>query len=188
MNEASDPAGKAGDLILEVCVGSLDDAVAARDAGADRLELCGALELGGLTPSCGLIEQVCGEVDLPTVVMLRPRAGGFCYSEGEFDTMLRDAELALARGAAGVVCGMLDARSEICTQQVSRVVELAGHRDVVFHRAFDMTRDVLASLDVLINLGVQRVLTTGGPPSAWLGAQTLAALVGRANGRIEVMP
>ena len=100
-------------ILLEVCVGSLADAQAAAKAGADRLELCSALELGGLTPSLALVEQVLGEVDLPVFVMARPRGGGFCYSSDETRCMRRDAELALAAGASGIVFGFLNASGEV---------------------------------------------------------------------------
>ncbi|QDU57365.1 copper homeostasis protein CutC [Aeoliella mucimassa] len=173
---------------LEVCVGSLADATAAASAGANRLELCSALELGGLTPSLALIEQVIDAVDLPVVVMLRPRAGGFCYSPEEHRCMLRDAELALNAGAVGVVFGYLTPTCEIDSLRTRELVDLAGEHSTVFHRAFDSVSDPSAALDTLIDLGVTRVLTTGGAANAIDGADSLGRLVAQSNGRIEVMP
>jgi copper homeostasis protein len=175
-------------VLLEVCVGSLADARAAADAGAGRLELCSALELGGLTPSLALVEQVVGEVDLPVVVMLRPRCGGFCYSDDEARGMLRDAELALAAGASGLAFGFLETSGLIDVPRTNKLVELAGGKQTVFHRAFDFVPNLAAALDVLIDLGVTRVLTTGGATSAIEGAESLRQLIDRAMDRIEILP
>lgn len=175
-------------VLLEVCVGSLADAVAAADAGADRLELCGALELGGLTPSHGLIEQVIGGVGLPVVVMIRPRAGGFCYSDDEFCCMLRDAELALLAGAHGIVFGCLTSNGTIDGSRTKDLVGLAVERNTVFHRAFDFVPDKRAALEEFIDIGVTRVLTTGGPTTAIEGAPSLRQLNDQASGRIEILP
>lgn len=175
-------------ILLEVCVGTLADAQAAQAAGADRLELCGALELGGLTPSMGLVEQVLGEVDLPSMVMLRPRAGGFCYSQQEFDCLQLDAERALAAGAAGIVFGLLSPDARVDQSRVRRLVSIAAEQQTVFHRAFDFVADKPAALEQLIDLGVTRVLTSGGPPTAVAGAESLRQLIVAANGRIEILP
>ena len=178
----------AWDVLLEVCVGSTDDAVAATRAGANRLELCGALELGGLTPSLGLIESVVSEVDLPVMVMLRPRAGGFAYSDHELGAMVRDAELALAAGARGIVFGVLNQRREINRNQTQQLVAAAQGRDTVFHRAFDSTIDHHAALRALTDLGVTRVLTSGGAGSAEEGTAAIRELVCRGGNAIEILP
>jgi copper homeostasis protein len=175
-------------FLLEVCVGSLDDALAAKRGGAHRLELCGALELGGLTPSIGLVEQVVAQAGLPVVVMVRPRAGGFAYSPREFDTMLRDAERVLAAGAAGIVTGVLDDQSRVDERRMAQLVGLAGNRESVMHRAFDFVADPLAALDTLIACGVSRVLTSGQAPTAVEGAAVIGQLIERAAGRIEILP
>lgn len=175
-------------MLLEVCVGSIDDALVAERGGADRLELCGALELGGLTPSLALIEQVTAATALPVMVMIRPRAAGFCYSDGDFRVMLRDAELALGAGAKGIVFGVLDEQSGLDDAKIKRLVEVAGPNETVFHRAFDFVRDPLRSLDRLIDLGVNRILTTGGEATAMEGVESLARLAKHAAGRIEIMP
>lgn len=175
-------------MILEVCVGCLADAQTAQSAGADRIELCGALELGGLTPSAGLVEQVIDTVDLPCLVMLRPRAGGFCYSQQEFDCMQLDAARAIDAGAAGIVFGTLTPNATINTTRVQALTSIANEKQTVFHRAFDFVQDKSAALEQLIDLGVTRVLTSGGPATALEGAKALQELIVAANHRIEILP
>ena len=174
-------------LVLEVAVASLDDARIAQTAGADRLELNSALELGGLTPSPAMIESVCA-LGLPTIVMVRPRPGGFVYSNAEFDTLLRDAEFALRHGAAGVAFGCLRSDQTVDPDRAARIVELAGPAQTVFHRAFDVTPDPFAALETLIELGVTRVLTSGQAASALLGVSLIKRLIDCAAGRIEIVP
>lgn len=174
--------------ILEVCVGSVADALAAQQSGADRIELCSALELGGLTPSLGLLEGVLDAVNLPVVVMLRPRGGGFAYDSDEWFAMLRDASHLIRAGASGIVFGALTAERGIEAEQVRRLVDAAAGGETVFHRAFDFVADPAAALEELISLGVTRVLTTGGAPSAVEGAESLRRLIDQAKGRIEVLP
>lgn len=176
-------------ILLEVCIASADDAVAARDGGADRLELNAALQLGGLTPSMGALLEVKRRVELPVVAMVRPRAGGFCYTEGDYDVMVRDAETLLDRGADGLAFGVLTAGGEVDIGRNRRLVGLIQPgRDAVFHRAFDATPDPFAALEALIELGFRRVLTSGQQASAPLGAALIAELIRRAAGRIEVLP
>lgn len=186
--EISENAARSSPPVLEVCVGSLADAQTAAAAGANRIELCSALELGGLTPSAALIEQVVGEVNLPCMVMLRPRSGGFFYSEQEFDCVQRDAERALRAGADGVVFGMLGPDAEIDASRVERLVTDAVGTQTVFHRAFDFIADKPAALQVLIELGVTRVLTSGGPATALEGSSSLRQLVQQAGSLIEILP
>lgn len=175
-------------VLLEICVGSVSDACAAEAGGADRVELCGSLELGGLTPSLGLVEQVVAAIELPVMVMIRPRAGGFCYSESDFLCMLRDAELALAAGAQGIVFGALDQDSCVDSEKVRHLVDVAGSRDAVFHRAFDFASNQLVSLETLIDLKLTRLLTTGGKTTAVKGIESLTLLRKHAAGRIDIMP
>jgi copper homeostasis protein len=173
---------------VEVCVGSVADVAVAAAAGADRVELCGGLELGGLTPSVGLVETVLAESSIPVVVMLRPRAGGFCYDRSEFAAMLRDARRLLDLGARGVAFGVLDRQGRIDAVRSQEVVELAAPLPAVFHRAFDFTLDRGAALDALMEIGCTRVLTSGGKPTAQAGVAELSDLIRRAAGRIEIMP
>jgi copper homeostasis protein len=174
-------------ILLEVAVASLDDARTAIAAGADRLELNSALELGGLTPSAALIQSVCA-LGVPTIIMARPRPGGFVYSPEEIDTLLRDAAFAVRHGAAGVAFGCLRPDRTIDRDRTAEVLQWIGPAQSVFHRAFDLTPDPFAALDTLIDLGVTRVLTSGQAASAPLGATLIRRLIGHAAGRIEILP
>jgi copper homeostasis protein len=174
--------------LVEVCAGSLADALAAAKAGADRIELCSATEVGGLTPSIGLLELVLERVKLPVMVMIRPRAGGFCYSEEEIHTALRDAERALSVGAHGIVFGFLTRDARIDVAHGKAFCEIAGARQTVFHRAFDFVEDTLVAADQLAEIGVTRLLTSGRQPSALAGAALIRQLVDRVNGALKVMP
>lgn len=174
--------------IIEVCVSSRDDAVAAVRAGANRIELCAALEVGGLTPSLGMVEGVVAAVDVPVVVMLRPRVSGFHYSACELAEMERDAEHVLRVGAAGIVFGCLTTAGEIDIPAVRRFVAIAAGKETVFHRAFDFVPDPIAALDALIALGVTRVLTSGGAVSAVAAVDRIDALITHSAGRIQILP
>ena len=173
--------------MLEVCIASVDDAVAATAGGADRLELNVALELGGLTPSLALLHQVLQTTTLPVIVMSRPRAAGFCYTARELDLVCEDAMLLLEHGAAGVASGALLSDGTIDHLFWSRLVEVVGDREIVFHRAFDLLADQLSAIDQLIDLGTTRVLTSGGRPTALEGAAQIAKLVEAAQGRLEIL-
>lgn len=173
---------------LEIAIASVEDALTARDGGADRLELNAALALGGLTPSLGTLIEVKRAVSLPVMVMIRPRPGGFCYSDADFRVMRRDIDLSLAHAADGIVLGVLTEDGRVDVARCRELIRQAGERTVVFHRAFDVTPDPFAALEQLIDLGVHRVMTSGQEASAFNGAATIAELVRRAAGRIEVLP
>jgi copper homeostasis protein len=175
-------------FLLEVAVASVEDAQAAESGGADRLELNAALSQGGLTPSLGTLLEVRQASRLPLIVMLRPRPGAFCYSQAEFQVLLRDLDLLLSHGADGIAFGILNEDATVDPLRCREVVRQAGGRPVVFHRAFDLTPEATQALDVLIDLGVNRVLTSGQMPTALAGASRIAALHRRAAGRLEVLP
>jgi copper homeostasis protein len=160
-------------ILLEVAVASAADAATAAGAGADRLELNAALELGGLTPTPGILAGA-RQAGLPVVTMLRPRPGGFCYSEAELSVMLRDLEWIDGEVALGV----LTAASEIDVRRLTRFPT----RRVVFHRAFDLVPDPLTALEQLIDLGVPRVMADAA------NHELLARLIDAARGRIVVLP
>lgn len=164
-------------ILLEVCAGSLDDLESAKAGGADRVEVNCGLQLGGLTPSPALLEEAVRLFPQGAVAMVRPRPGGFCYSPADWRLLLRDAELALAAGVEGIAVGVLTADREIDVPRVDELVRLAGKRAVVFHRAFDLTRDWPRSLEILNELGVQRVLTSGQAGTAIEGIITLRSMV-----------
>jgi copper homeostasis protein len=174
-------------ILLEVPVASVEDALAAQQGGADRLELNAALMLGGLTPSLGTLIEVKAAVALPVLVMIRPRPGGFCYSAADFKAMQRDVDLALQHGADGVVLGILTVDGRVDRDRCRRLLMQAMDRVAVFHRAFDVVPDPVEALEVLIDLGFRRVMTSGQEETAYNGAKRIAELIGRATGRIEVL-
>jgi copper homeostasis protein len=173
---------------VEVCVDSVASAVAAERGGAARVELCSGLIEGGVTPSAGLIEMTRAAVSIALHVMIRPRAGDFCYEPDEFETMRRDITVAKRLGANGVVFGILDANGNVDVARTRELVDLARPLAVTFHRAFDMTTDLFRALDDVCAAGVVRVLTSGGEPTSLQGQEAIAQLVRRAGGRIVVMP
>jgi copper homeostasis protein len=172
---------------LEIAANSLASALAAQEGGADRIELCSALEVGGLTPSHGLIALVRERVRIPIYVLIRVRAGDFVYNQLEVATMQRDIEDCVALGCDGVVIGTLDENAAVNIEQCRALIGAAGGLGVTFHRAFDMTRDLSAALEDLIALGCERVLTSGGRADALAGAPTIGVLVEQSRARIRVM-
>jgi copper homeostasis protein len=175
-------------VLLEICCGSLDDALEAAAGGADRLELCSALFLGGLTPSIGTILEAGRRLDTPFLTMIRPRAGGFQYSAAEFSTMRRDVAMAAEAGTDGVVFGILREDGTVDESRVKQLLKEAGDLETVFHRAFDVTPDPFQALDALADLGITRVLTSGQRESVLEGAALIRELIGHADGRIEILP
>jgi copper homeostasis protein len=173
---------------LEICCGSLDDALEAGAGGADRVELCSCLFHGGLTPSFGALVEARTRLDIPIIFMSRPRGGGFCYTEAEMAQMERDTEMAVAEGAAGVVFGILTEGGTVDIARSRRLLDRIGSRDAVFHRAFDVTPDPCRALEELIDLGMTRVLTSGQCETVWEGLDVIARLVEQARDRIQIMP
>ena len=175
-------------ITLEVIATSPDDCRATEEGGGDRIELCTSLELGGLTPSLGLLIEARRATRLPIMAMVRPRSGGFCYRDDEFGVLLADAELLLQHGADGLVFGCLHPGGTVDTPRTAALVRLAGDRQTVFHRAFDVTPDPFAALDVLAGLGVTRVLSSGQHPSAFDGAANLGAYRAHVGDRLQILP
>ena len=174
-------------VLVEACVDAIDAAIEAERGGADRLELCGELLQGGVTPSAGLIGAVWERVAIPVFVLIRPRTGDFLYDAHEVDVMLRDIAAARAMDVDGVVIGALTRDGDVDIGTVHALKEAAGRMKVTFHRAFDFARDREVALEALIELGVDRVLTSGGAATALEGAASLASLVRQANGRIGIL-
>ena len=164
-------------VLIEVCAGTLDDLEAAEAGGADRIELNSGLQLGGLTPSPALLEHAVSLFPGKVIAMIRPRAGGFAYSAADWRTCLRDTELALAAGASGIAIGVLTGTREIDVARLTQVVRLAKDREVVFHRAFDLVADWRRSLELLNEVGVHRILTSGQAPTAIAGIGVLKEMV-----------
>lgn len=174
------------EIVLEVCVESLEACVAAREGGAARLEVCSALDVGGLTPSYELVEQAIERTGLPVHVMIRPRAGDFVYREAEFIAMQKSIDEAKDLGADGVVFGVLHSDRSVDTVRTQLLVERARPMQVTFHRAFDEVVDLDAALEDVIAVGCDRILTSGGAPDVVAGAAALARLVARSGGRIAI--
>jgi copper homeostasis protein len=161
--------------------------MAAERGGAGRIELCDALYDGGTTPSAGTIALCRERASVPIHVLVRPRGGDFLYSDAEIDVMRRDIAFARELGADGVVIGALQRDGRVDARRTAHLVERARPMRVTFHRAFDLTRDADEALDVLIDAGVDIVLTSGRAPTAVEGASRIAAFVRRARGRIGVL-
>ena len=174
-------------MLVEACVDSVESAQAAERGGAGRLELCDALFDGGTTPSAGMIAACREAVSIPLFVIIRPRGGGFVYSEPELDVMRRDIVAARALGADGVVVGALRPDGTVHAEATRLLVDAAGDMPVSFHRAFDFAPDLGAALETLIACRVARVLSSGGAATALAGVPKLAGLVRQAAGRIVVM-
>ena len=175
-------------VLLEICCGSLDDALEAGAGGADRVELCSSLFHGGLTPSFGALVEARRRLSIPVIFMARPRGGGFCYTGPEMAAMERDTEMAVAQGADGVVFGILTADGQVDRVRTKRLRDLVGNREAVFHRAFDVTPDPFRALDELVDLGITRILTSGQCDTVMEGLPLIARLVEYAGDRIQVMP
>lgn len=173
---------------LEVAANSVASALAAEAGGAARVELCTALELGGLTPSHGTIALARERLRIPIRVLIRPRAGGFVYSDDECEVMRRDIEVCRELDVAGVVLGVLTADGKIDVARCRTLIDAAHGLPVTFHRAFDRTRDPERALETVIALGCDHLLTSGQQPNARLGAGLIRRLVERAGARIVVMP
>ena len=174
--------------ILEICAGSVESAIAARDGGAKRIELCAALEVGGVTPSAGVIAEARKVDGLVLNVIIRPRGGDFLYNEHEVACMEEDIRTCNKLGANGVVIGALTAEGDIDTAICRRLIAAADGMSITFHRAFDMCRDAKKALEELIALGCHRVLTSGQAPTAVAGMTMLKELNEQAAGRIIIMP
>lgn len=173
---------------IEACVNSVESAIEAQKGGAYRVELCENLFDGGTTPSFGSIEAASRHLEIKLNVMIRPRGGDFHYSDLELEIMRADVLAARAAGVDGIVFGILNTNGTINVEQSRELMSLAGDMSTTCHRAFDMCADPLATLEVLIELGFDRVLTSGQRPSAMEGRELLARLVDHAAGRIVVMP
>lgn len=175
-------------LIFEFCIDSVESAIAVEQGGANRVELCDNLLEGGTTPSAGAMALARQKVGIDINVIIRPRGGDFYYSDVEFEVMRFDIEQAKQLGANGVVIGLLNPNGSIDTARTRELVELARPLSVTFHRAFDMCRDPYEALEQLVDLGVDRILTSGQEPSVLEGLDLITHLVQKAGDRIIIMP
>lgn len=177
-------------VILEVCCGSADDVIQAHKAGAHRVELNSNLFHGGLTPTIGELVVAKRETGMKIMTMVRPREGGFCYTDAEFATAVEDAKQLLSHGADGLVFGFLHTDGTLDRERTRVLAELAqaAGKETVFHRAIDVAPDWRKTLDALIELGITRVLTSGQEPDVSLGTQTVKEMITYAAGRIQILP
>lgn len=175
------------DVTVEVCVDTAEGLQQAVLGGADRVELCSALALGGLTPSPGLM-RLAAQVGVPVVAMVRPRAGGFVPGPGEMAQMETDIAAARAAGLAGVVLGASLPDGRLDGDAMARLIGAAKGMEVVLHRAFDLCPDPEAALEQAVSLGVTRILTSGGQARAEDGLPLISRLIARAAGRIAILP
>lgn len=174
-------------VLIEVCADSVASAIAAERGGAQRIELCSDLLEGGVTPSVGLLGVVRSKVSIAIHPIIRPRAGDFCYSEAEFESMQRDIAVAKREGADGVVLGILNPDGRVDVERTRQLIHLARPLSVTFHRAFDMSADVLEALEDVCAAGADRILTSGGEQECLQGVDTVARLVRAAGRRITIM-
>ena len=175
-------------ITLEVCAANIESVIAAEEGIADRIELCSALEVGGLTPSAGLIRESVNSTSLPVMVLIRPRAGHFYYSQAELNIVLHDIQQAADLGASGIVIGALDDQFSLDMPSLEKMVNAAEGLDLCFHRAIDFVPDVKKALESLTELGFSRVLSSGQERSATEGAGNLKKMVQWASPSLSIMP
>ena len=174
--------------LLEVCAGSIESALNAQNAGAQRIEICSELSVGGLTPSKGMIQLVKEMVEIPVYVLIRPRSGNFNYSLLEIEQMKEDIALCAELQCEGVVFGMLNDQRKIHERYTYELMKEAAFMDVTFHKAFDHAPNPFEALDTLRELGIQRILTSGGKGNAIEGINLLGELGEEADEEIIIMP
>ena len=175
-------------MLIEIATTDFETTRLAVVGGADRIELCAGLSEGGITPSAGLLEQCRQEFELPIYPIIRPRSGDFLYSQHEFEIMRKDVMLCRTLGYEGVVLGLLNPDGTIDRNRTAQLIELAYPMEVTFHRAFDRCADPFEALEQLIDLGCERILTSGQMPTAPEGMKLIASLQEQAAGRIVIMP
>jgi copper homeostasis protein len=173
---------------LEICVDSIESAISAQSAGADRVELCSNLMEGGTTPGFGTIASVRDNLSIILNVLIRPRGGDFLYSDAEYDIMRRDIDICGEIGVDGIVLGILRTDGEIDVERTIKLIEIACPMSVTFHRAFDMCADPFKGLELIIDSGAQRLLTSGQENKAEGGVGLIRKLIEKAGNRIIIMP
>lgn len=173
--------------LLEICCPTLQSALNAESGGADRIELCSGLELGGLTPSPAMIRMALSKVNIPIMVLIRPRPGDFCYSSVEFEALKLDIQFCRIIGVAGVACGVLTRDGHVDLIRMRALIDEAEDLHVTFHRAFDFVVDPFLAAQQLIDLGVSTILTSGQQKDALSGQSLLSELQERFGHQIQIM-
>lgn len=173
---------------VEICASNFESAHIAQECGADRIELCTNLGIGGTTPSEGLIDQVKTELSIPVHVLVRPRGGDFVFSKAEFRQMLAAIHYCKESGCSGIVSGVLLPNNEIDTSRTHQLIAACEGMEFTFHRAFDLCPDAPSAFDTLLSLGVDRLLSSGQATTAVEGIPLLKTLLDLSDNRIEIMP
>ena len=173
---------------VEVCANSYESAINAEKAGANRIELCSELAVGGITPSYGLINKVIEDISIPVNILVRPRSGNFTYSEAEFEIMKRDILLCKKLKCNGIVSGILKKDQSIDIKRTRELVEIAKPLSFTFHRAIDWVENPFKAIESLVDLGIQRVLTSGQEISAVKGINLLKNLHNKYEHKLVIMP
>ncbi|MGD9931303.1 MAG: copper homeostasis protein CutC [Mangrovibacterium sp.] len=174
-------------MIKEACIENFAEALAAQQAGANRVELCENLQVGGTTPSFGTIKMCVEKLAIPAFVMIRPRGGNFVYSPDELEIMKSDIDICKQLGVPAVVFGLLTPTGEIDVKKTRELIERARPMQVTFHKAFDELTDPLAGMEILIRIGADRILTSGTKATAEEGMDMLNQLIEKASGRITIV-
>lgn len=175
-------------MLLEICASNYQSAINAQNAGAHRIELCSELAVGGITPSYGLLKKVMEELTIPVMVLIRPRSGNFVYRDDELDIMKRDIQLCKELGCAGIVSGVLNEDFTIDLESTKALVELAKPMSFTFHRAYDHVSNTFEAIDQLIEIGVDRILSSGSSKNAVLGIDNLTEDQKIAGNKLIIMP
>ena len=173
--------------LLECCVDCVESALAAKKGGADRLELCANLIIGGTTPDINLYHRIREQCDILITVLIRPRFGDFCYTDEEFEIIRRDVKMFREAGADGVVIGILKPDGSLDVERMKILMEEAGPLSVTLHRAFDVCADPMQALQQAKELGIDTILTSGQKNTAVEGAQLLQELVKAADGDVDIL-
>lgn len=174
-------------MIIEICCSSIQSAINAQIGGANRIELCTELSVGGLTPSYGMISEVLSQIQIPVFVLIRPRSGNFCYSEYDSSAMKEDVKMCKELGCAGIVSGFLTNDNLINIDKTAELIELSRPLQFTFHRAFDRVLNPIKSLEQLVDLGADRILTSGQQNSALDGLDLLIRLKEKADSKLKIL-
>ena len=175
-------------MTLEICANSYQSAINAQKAGADRIELCTELSVGGITPSYGSLKKVADKISIPVHILIRPRSGNFCYNDDEFQQMKANIKLCKEFGFNGIVSGVLNADNSIDLERTRELIQLSKPLSFTFHRAFDCVNNPKKALEQLIDLGVDRILTSGLKAKAIDSIELLKELKKIANNKLTILP
>ena len=174
-------------MIKEACVESFEKALEAQNNGANRIELCENLAVGGTTPSYGTVKVCLEKLDIPIFPMIRARGGSFVYSKDEIEIIKEDIKIFKELGVKGVVLGCLTSDNKIDLELTKKLVNLAYPMEVTFHKAIDEIQNPLDYIDNLINIGIKRILTSGGKVTALEGKDLINEMIKKSNGRLKIV-